>query len=68
MNAIVQARILSQSSSIIGKYDAGDLQRAMRRSLAKKANRTYAQRIIENIEARFPLGCDVKPDGSIVSL
>jgi hypothetical protein len=68
MNAIVRATIERHHPWIIGFYDAGALQRAMRVVLARKAGRTALGKMNGDLAARFPIGCDARSDGSTVQL
>lgn len=66
MNAIVLARIESHTPrlKLLGRYDAGDLHRAMRVALG----RAHLRALRAERERRSPVGCDVKADGTLVSL
>jgi hypothetical protein len=64
MNAIVAARIASEQPLSFGRYDAGDLQRAMRSVLSRRTVRMVHDKPVKRSCASF----DVRPDGRRVEL
>jgi hypothetical protein len=67
MNAIMMSRITAMSPNrlpLVGRYDAGDLQRAMRVALG----RAHLRMLRGDTAKRSPLGCDMRADGRRVEL
>lgn len=54
----------SRRVMLVGRYDASDLQRAMRVVLARADLRAYRLKAAQ----RLPIGCDVKTNGRLVAL
>lgn len=67
MNAITMSRITALNPNrltLVGRYDASDLQRAMRVALGK----THLRMLRGDTAKRSPIGCDVRADGRRVQL
>jgi len=67
MNAITMSRLMEMRCSritLVGRYDAGDLQRAMRVALSK----AHLRSLRGESAKRSPIGCDMRSDGNRVEL